>query len=421
VKSELMRNFRSILDVDSALALDAPWRPMRIAVVGGRGVPSTYSGVETICENLFAEFVKLGHHVTVYCRKQVLSDKLGEHKGIKLVRTSSINGKLETPSHTIASCWHAVRNGDVHDNGKPFDLFSFHAIPPNVAQFIPARANIPTISHIHGLDHQREKWKGLGAKIICKAEREMIKHAAQLVTVNRSIVDYYRTNFDRDCALLPNGIHPVTDDFTPDRATLEQFKLEEKKFLVTISRLVPEKRHNDVINAFLKLNHDMKLVIVGEGNNSSDYVESLKKLAGNNDKIIFTGLQKGAALQTLFRCARLYVSASELEGLPSSLLECMDRNVCAVVSDIPPHRELMERVAGYDLLFPVGEVDALRRSLERALLSPEHAARFASGARQLVRSQYTWPVLARATEKLYLKVLHDRSSRNVERLETQHA
>lgn len=408
------QRFGPILGVESALALHAPWRPMRIAVVGGRGVPSTYSGVETICENLFAEFVKLGHHITVYCRRQVLKEKLGEHRGIRLVRTSSIKGKLETPSHTIASCWHAVRNGDVHHEGKPFDLFSFHAIPPNVAQFIPARANIPTISHVHGLDHQREKWKGLGAKIIRKAEREMIEHAAQLVTVNRSIVDYYRSNFDRDCALLPNGIHPVTDDFEPDRATLERFKLEANQFIVTISRLVPEKRHNDVISAFLKLKRDLKLVIVGEGNNSTEYVESLKKLANNSGKIVFTGLQNGPALQTLFRCARLYVSASELEGLPSSLLECMDRNVCAVVSDIPAHRELMERVEGYDLLFPVGEVDALYRSLERVLSSPDHAARLASGARQLVRSRYTWPVLARATEKLYLKVLHDRGSKDVE-------
>ena len=418
--SGIHRQYGSILDVESALALDAPWRPMRIAVVGGRGVPSTYSGVETICENLFAEFARLGHHVTVYCRKQVLSEKLGEHKGIRLVRTPCVAGKLETPSHTVASCWHAVRHGDVHDSGKPFDLFSFHAIPPNIAQFIPARASIPAISHVHGLDHQREKWKGLGAKIIRKAEREMIKHAAQLITVNKSIVDYYRSNFGRDCALLPNGIHPVFDNFTPDRKILQQFGLEENKFIVTISRLVPEKRHNDVINAFLKLNRDLKLVIVGEGNNSSDYVDSIKTLAGNNDKIVFTGLQKGEALQTLFRCARLYVSASELEGLPSSLLECMDRNVCAVVSDIPPHRELMERVPGYDLLFPVGEVDALRRSLERALSSPEHAARLALGARELVRSQYTWPVLARATEKLYLKVLNDRSSK-IEQRELQHA
>ncbi len=272
-------------------------------------------------------------------------------------------------------------------------------------------AGIPVISHVHGLDHQREKWKGIGARIILQAEREMVKHASQIVTVNRSIVAYYRERYGVEAALLPNGIHPVSDDFAPDRTTLDNFGLTPGRFFVTISRLVPEKRHNDVIAAFEKIQSDCKLVIVGEGNNSDGYVESIKTQAASNPNIIFTGQQSGAALQTLFRCARLYLTASELEGLPSSLLECMERKVCPIVSDIPPHSELMERVEGYDLKFAVGDVDGLARSIRLALDEPARSQKLADNARAMVRAHYTWPVLGDATEKLYRQVLHRHRSR----------
>lgn len=381
-------------------------RPMRIAVMGFRGVPNNYSGIEAICENLFAAFAEMGHHVTVYCRPGVIEKKRDTHRGIRLVRTPAPGGKNgETLSHTLLSLKHAIAFGDVHDSGKKFDLVSFHSIAPNLFIKLARVARIPVISHVHGLDHMREKWKGLGAKVIRQAEREMVKHAARVVTVNQEIVDYYKSKFAIDAALLPNGIHPVSDDFTPDAATLKQFDLQPGKFVVSIGRLVPEKRCHDTIDAFRQVKTDDKLVFVGEGKHTPEYVDEIKRQASTDPRIIFTGLQKGDALQTLFRCAKLYVTSSELEGMPSSLLECMDRNVCAIVSDIAPHRELMTRVPGHDFIFPVGDKAMLTSHIQRALANDEHRITVARNARSFVREHYAWPVLAKRTEELYRSVL----------------
>lgn len=385
-------------------------RPMRIAVVGGRGIPSSYSGVETVVENLFGEFAKMGHHITVYCRPSVLSEPTAMYRGMRLVRTPALSGKLETLVHTATSCLHAVRNGSLDGDGEPFDCISFHAIPANLVQKIPFMARVPTIAHVHGLDHQREKWKGFGAKLIKQGEREMVKHAAHVVTVNRALVQYYRENYNIQATCLPNGIHPVSDEFTPDVNTLRRFGLERGKFIVMISRLVPEKRHQDAIAAFAKVKTDCKLVIVGEGNQSSEYVEAIKRQAASDPRVVFTGLQKSDALQTLFRGARLYVTASDLEGLPSSLLECMERKVCAIASDIPPHRELLEEVEGYDFFFPVGDTDTLAKHIGRALSQVESAETLAKRMRDFVRLNYSWPVLAKVTERLYRDVLTRRES-----------
>lgn len=380
-------------------------RPMRIAVVGGRGIPSSYSGVETIVENLFAAFADAGHKVTVYCRPGVLDEPSADYRGMRLIRTPAVRGKLETVTHTALSCLHAARYGATNDGSEPFDLISFHAIPGNLAQLIPSVAGTPTISHVHGLDHQREKWRGLGARLILEGEREMVRRAAQVVTVNCAIVDYYKATYGLDAALLPNGIHVTADQFTPCRKTLDRFGLRAGGYLVMVSRLVPEKRHQDAIAAFARVKTDRKLVIVGEGNLSNDYVESIKAQASSDPRVIFTGQQKGEALQTLFRCAAAYVTGSELEGLPSSLLECMERGVCPIVSRIPPHVEVTSPVADYDFSFAVGDVAMLTRHMERAIAAPDHVATLATRARAFVRANYAWPVLAARTIELYRDVL----------------
>jgi glycosyltransferase involved in cell wall biosynthesis len=379
---------------------------MRIAIMGFRGVPSGYSGIETICENLFADFASRGHKPTIYCRPGVLDTPTGEHRGIKLVRTPAPGGKNgETLSHTLFSLMHGIRKGDVHDGGKKFDLISFHSIAPNFFIRLAKMAGIPVISHVHGLDHLRSKWAGLGSKVIFKAERSMVKHATRIVTVNQEIVDYYRKTYNVEAALLPNGIHKITDDFSPDATTLEKFGIAPGKFVVSIGRLVPEKCCHDTIAAFKNVKTDYKLLFVGEGKHTPEYVQQIKEQAANDNRIIFTGHQGGAALQTLFRCARLYVTASELEGMPSSLLECLERKVCPVVSDIAPHMELVNRVAGYDLSFKTGDVAQLTEKIQHALSDEPKLDRLAAGAREMVREHYQWPDLAAKTEAFYKQVL----------------
>ena len=42
--------------------------PLRVAMLGTRGVPAGYSGFETCVEELGARLAERGHDVTVYCR-----------------------------------------------------------------------------------------------------------------------------------------------------------------------------------------------------------------------------------------------------------------------------------------------------------------------------------------------------------------
>jgi glycosyltransferase involved in cell wall biosynthesis len=384
----------------------APSDLLRIAVIGPRGVPNNYSGVERIVEELFEYIAAKGHHVTVYCRPGVIEQPTGMYKGIRLVRAPAPGGKnFETLSHSFFSTLHAVRRGDIHDEGQKFDVISYHTIAPGLFTPIARLAGVPVINHIHGLDWQRDKWKGLGSRVLRQCEKTMVRHATKVVGVNQEIVDYYKTNYNLEVPLLPNGVNKVTETFTPDAQVLNNFGLTPRGYIVCVGRLVPEKRIGDTIAAFAKVPGDFKLVFVGEGKHSPEYVQQMHALGAADKRVVFTGLQRGAALETLFRCARLYVTASGMEGLPSSLLECMERKIPAIASDITPHRALLGGVPGHDWLFPVGDVAALTSMITAALADDAKSDALGEKERQFVRQHYSWPVLADATLNLYRQVL----------------
>ena len=384
---------------------DPSWRPLRIAVIGGRGVPSNYSGVERICEEMFAWFAERGHRVTVYCRPGVLEKKTSDYRGLRLVRTPAPGGKNgETLSHSLTSLLHAVTRGDA--DGHAFDLVSMHTIAPNLFAPLVTLAGLPMVSHVHGLDHLREKWKGIGSRVIGLAEKVMVRTAARLIAVNPTIREHYQTVYKLDAALLPNGVHRCSER-PADELVLSAMGLKAGGYVVSIGRIVPEKRLHDTIAAYATVPGDKKLVLVGDAQHTPAYLAELKALADKDPgkRVIFAGLRRGAELEALFRGAACYASASELEGNPSSVLECMEYGTCPVLSDIAGHRPLFGPVGGYDLDFAPGDVNALAARICRVLDEPVHAMMLADRCRQHVRASFAWPVLAEKTERLYLDVV----------------
>ncbi|MGB5755174.1 MAG: DUF1972 domain-containing protein, partial [Thermoanaerobaculia bacterium] len=51
--------------------------PLRVALIGSRGIPARYGGYETLMEELSTRLVQLGFDVTVYCRSYNTPRDLG--------------------------------------------------------------------------------------------------------------------------------------------------------------------------------------------------------------------------------------------------------------------------------------------------------------------------------------------------------
>ena len=377
-------------------------RPLRIAVIGGRGVPSNYSGIEHIWEQLYGLLAARGHRITIYCRPRIITGERGTHRGMRLVTTKApIGGPLETVTHSYAAMKHACTKGDVHEGGKPFDLITLHALPPQVWAGMPKKHGIPLVSHVHGLDWQRARWKntpfGIGSKLIKAGERRMVRLADGIAVCADNLSDYYRETYGVESTVIHNGVLADDAPFEPSKDTLARFGLTPGKFIVSIGRLVPEKRLQDTIQAFGKLKDlGLKFAVVGEGDDQA----RLQAMAP--DGVVFTGLQKGNALDTLFRSAAVYVTASELEGLPSSVLEAMEKRVPVVASRIPPHESLLRRVPAYDSFFETYDVEGLATKVRRLVTSPVLSRQQSASQQTFVRSEFSWPKLAHRAEQFYL-------------------
>ena len=85
---------------------------MKIAMLGTRGVPASYSGFETCVEQLGSRLVARGHEVTVYCRSHHVDYDQPTYKGMRLVKLPTVKNKyLDTIVHSFLSSLHALGQG----------------------------------------------------------------------------------------------------------------------------------------------------------------------------------------------------------------------------------------------------------------------------------------------------------------------
>lgn len=100
-----------------------------------------------------------------------------------------------------------------------------------------------------------------------------------------------------------------------------------KKNIITISRLDPGKKNDDIIKAFSKLNEkDWKLYIIGDGVEYNNLVKLIKEL-DLEDRVILTGYKNKKEIEEYLLKSSIFLMASITEGLPMVLLEAMSYGV----------------------------------------------------------------------------------------------
>ena len=182
------------------------------------------------------------------------------------------------------------------------------------------------------LDWNRAKWP-LPARMALKAaEKSIGTFANDITVVSRELGTYFQDTYSRDTVYTPNGV--VIRSGAADPSILGEMGLEKAQYVLFASRLVPEKGAHELIEAFTRLDSDMRLVVAGGGRYDQDYVDLLKALDPGG-RCVFTGHLTGERLEAVFKGTYLYVLPSHMEGLSISLLEAMGYGCAVLVSDIP--------------------------------------------------------------------------------------
>lgn len=370
-------------------------------MIGTRGLPASDGGVEMSVEALSRELARRGHRVTVYGRRGYCDSSLRMHEGIHQIPLTQANTKhLEAISHTALATSHALTRGD-------YDLVHYHATGPSLLSWMPQLRGTPTVATIQGMDWKREKW-GLAARSVLRvAARAASTIPDETIVVSRVLHGLLKENYGRESHYIPNGV-----DLTTMTGSQAVDGLGERPFALFLGRIVPEKQVHLLIEAFSRLQGDFQLAIAGSGTHSDEYVETVRRLAAADERVVLLGSRYGPEKAWLLENATVFVQPSTIEGLPIALLEALACDQFTIVSDIPENVEAVtvEDDQPYGLVFRTGDIDDLSRKLGEVLLPGARLPGNTPPVGSLVRERYDWERLTDQTELVYQQAFARRDS-----------
>ena len=364
-------------------------KTVRVAFIGGRGVVSKYSGIESYYEQVGAELSRLGHDVTVYCRSY-FTPPMREYRGMRVLRLPTVRTKhLETVIHTFLSTLHAMFSN--------CDVVHYHCLGPALFSFLPRLAGKKTTVTVQGLDWQRRKWGWLASRVLQWGERAAIAFPNATMVVSRTLHRHFEQQHGRSAVYVPNGAASI-ERRVPRQ--LGEWGLEPDNYVLFLGRFSPEKNCHLLIEAFERVRTNMKLVLAGGSSHSDAYIQELRR--HESGRIRFLPWTAGEDLAELLSNAALFVLPSDLEGLSLALLDAMSAGVCVLTSDIPENNEV---VVGAGYTFQRGDRADLERMLSFLLHNPKFRRQAGQEAQQRIRTDYAWPAIARQIESVYWDVL----------------
>ncbi len=367
---------------------------MNISIVGSRGIPANYSGVEKAVEETAKLLAERGHKITVYCRPAKNKGKqISYNKNIKLIILPTINDKyLGTIIHVFLATLHVLFS--------KVDIVHFQALGPAFFSFLPRIFGKKTVVTVQGLDWKRKKWGSCARKLLKLCEYSSIYFPNKTIVVSKQLKKYLEEKFKKKVYFIPNGVEVYKGSILPESANeYQSLGLAENKYILFVGRLVPEKGLHCLIKAFSKLKTDMKLVIAGEPSFTDEYVNSLKKISNVN--IIYMGFVNGRLLEILYKGAYFFVLPSEVEGISLALLEAMGYKKCVLTSDIPECLEVIEN-AGFS--FKLNNAENLKTKLQMLIANPKLVEEAGLAARDIVIKKYDWGIITDEVEKLYFSL-----------------
>ena len=165
----------------------------------------------------------------------------------------------------------------------------------------------------------------------------------------------------------------------------------------TVARLAPVKNHALVLRALQRLDEDVHLVLIGEGE-SRGALEQLAKELDVERRVHFTG--QLVETENLHQFFDVSVLCSRSEGFPNTVIEALAAGCPVVATPVGGVPEvIIERQTG--LLVPVDQPDALAASLQELRRDAALRRRLSEAGAARARGRYHQALVIAQLEALY--------------------
>jgi glycosyltransferase involved in cell wall biosynthesis len=360
-------------------------------MLGTRGVPARYGGFETAVEEIGRRLTAAGHEVVVYCRNP--GQRLRVHEGMRLVNLPAVHRRsLETLSHTALSTAHAVLRR------RPDVAVVFNAGNAPLVPLLRA-GGVPVAMHVDGIEWQRAKWQGMGARYYRWAEARAVRWAHVVIADSQGICEHLRSSYGRDSVFIPYGAPLV--DAGSDR--LGEVGLEPGGYHLAVARFEPENHLAEIVAGRLASPAALPLVIVGGAPYAGEYEASVRSLARDDARVLFLGpVWDQGLLDQLYAGAASYLHGHSVGGTNPSLLRAMGAGSSVTVWDVVFNREVTEGMARF-----VSTPDEVAAALAADESDPAGAKERGEALRERAATAYRWDDVSSAYERL----CHDLAAR----------
>lgn len=162
----------------------------------------------------------------------------------------------------------------------------------------------------------------------------------------------------------------------------EETSADEHKDIVTTGRLVPQKNHNMLIDAFAKIKDETEdnLYIYGQGADKEKLEEKINKM-GLKNRVFLPGPTSN--VPEIVKKSKVFVLSSDFEGMPNSLMEAMVLGCACISTDCPcgGPRYLINNMEN-GILVPVRDTDKMAESMKLLLSDDELRTKLGESAKE---------------------------------------
>lgn len=285
-----------------------------------------------------------------------------------------------------------------------------NAIMPDVIHSHSLRPDITSSKHLGGFVRictihgnlekaYRDSYNFILGTLLAKSQISSLKHMDQVVACSKSVYEIYKNRVSK-FTVIPNGVDTnIFYRLTPDEKNRKREALslpKEKRIFISAGSLIKLKDPYTVIDAFLSssIKNDSVLIILGKG----PLENKLKFIYRNNKNLLFLGFKNN--IVEYFQASDFFISASSSEGLPNSPIEALACGLPILLSNIAPHREIIELHHAAGRLFSLYNTADLTAKIEE--ISKESYELCSQAAFNLATVNFSAEKMAQNYQDLYI-------------------
>lgn len=377
-----------------------------VFIIGSNGIPAQYGGFETFVEKLTYH----SHNEQVQFHVSCLSDQKGEY-----IYNNARCFKIRVPKvgpgkailydlFSLDYCCKYIKNNHVK-NAVVYILGC--SIGPFMKHYAARLHKLGSQIFINpdGLEWKRAKWSYWVRKYLRLSEKQMVKHADQVICDSQKIKEYIDIRYVRynpKTCFIAYGAE-IKESACSDEAIKEWYHrhgLRKNEFYLVVGRFVPENNYETILREFMKAKTTKDLVLITNVDNNPFY-SRLKESTGfdKDPRIKFVGTVYDQELLLRIRQEALaYIHGHEVGGTNPSLLEALANTNANIVLGVDFNKEVAQDAAWYF----TKDDDSLAKLIDNLeTADPEKFKHMGQKAKERIQSAYSWESICGTYETIF--------------------